>query len=58
VAKSEVACEVKEAFLGLDDVSDDRRAAAVFFSCPFVSIYSCLLILHGEQPVLFSQFVK
>ena len=23
-----------------------------------VSIYSCLLILHGEQPVLFSQFVK
>jgi len=23
-----------------------------------VSIYSCLLILHGEQPALFSQFVK
>jgi len=23
-----------------------------------VSIYSCLLILHGEQPVLFGQFVK
>jgi len=35
VAKSEVACEVKEAFLGFDDVSDDRRAAAVFFSCPY-----------------------
>ncbi|XP_028677925.1 zinc finger MYM-type protein 1 isoform X1 [Erpetoichthys calabaricus] len=29
VAKSEVACEVKEAFLGFDDVSDDRRAPAV-----------------------------
>jgi len=28
VAKSEVACEVKEAFLGFDDVSNDRRAAA------------------------------
>ena len=37
VAKSEVACEEKEAFLGFDDVSDDRRAAAIFFSCP-----SCL----------------
>jgi len=23
-----------------------------------VSIYSCLLILHGEQPTLFSQSVK
>ena len=23
-----------------------------------VSIYSCLFILHGVQPVLFSQFVK
>ena len=23
-----------------------------------VSIYSCLLILHGEEPVLFSQIVK
>jgi len=34
VAKSEVACEVKEAFLGFDDVSNDRRAAAIFFSCP------------------------
>jgi len=31
VAKGEVACEVKEAFLGFDDVSNDRRAAAVFF---------------------------
>ena len=29
VATGEVACEVKEAFLGFDDVSDDRRAAAV-----------------------------
>ena len=29
VATSEVACEVKEAFLGFDDVSDDRRAAAI-----------------------------
>jgi len=26
-----VACEVKEAFLGFDDVSNDRRAAAIFF---------------------------
>ena len=31
VAKSEVACEVKEAFLGFDDVSNDRRAAATYF---------------------------
>jgi len=31
VAKSEVACEVKEAFLGFDDVSNDWRAAAIFF---------------------------
>ena len=31
VAKSEVACEEKEAFLGFDDVSNDRRAAATFF---------------------------
>ena len=30
VAKSEVACEVKEAFLGFADVSNDRRAAAIF----------------------------
>jgi len=26
-----VACEVKEAFLGFDDVSTDRQAAAIFF---------------------------
>jgi len=26
-----VACEVKEAFLGFDGVSNDRRAAAIFF---------------------------
>ena len=58
VAKSEVACEVKEAFLGFDDVSNDRRAAAIFVVVLPVSIYSCLLILHGEQPVLFSQFVN
>ena len=31
VAKSEVACDVKEAFLGFDDVSNDWRAAAIFF---------------------------
>ena len=30
VAKSEVACKVKEAFLGFDDVSNDRLAAATF----------------------------
>ena len=29
VAKSEVACEVREAFWGFDDVSDDRRAPAI-----------------------------
>ena len=33
MAKSEVACEVKEAFLGFDDVSNDRQAAVAFFSC-------------------------
>ena len=59
MAKSEVACKVKEAFLGFDDVSNDRRAAAIFFSVFLpVCIHSCLLILHSEQPVLFSQFVK
>jgi len=26
-----VACEVKKAFLGFDDVSTDRRAPAIFF---------------------------
>ena len=25
---------MKEAFLGFDDVSNDRRAAAIIFSCP------------------------
>ena len=49
---------MKEAFLGFDDVSNDRRTAALFVVVLPVSIYSCLLILHGEQPVLFSQFVK
>ena len=44
VAKSEMACEVKEAFLGFDDVSNDRRAAAIFVVALPVSIYSCLLI--------------
>ena len=34
VAKSEVACEAKEVFLGFDDVSNDRQAAAIFVSCP------------------------
>jgi len=58
VAKSEVACEVKEAFLGFDDVSNDRGVAAIFVVGLPVSVYSCLPILHGEQPVLFSQFVK
>ena len=59
MAKSEVACEVKEAFLGFDDVSNDRRAAAIFFLVVLpVSTYSCLFILHGVQPVLFSQFVQ
>ena len=58
MAKGAVACEVKEAFMGFDDVSNDRRAAAIFAVVLPVSIYSCLLILHGKQPVLFSQFVK
>ena len=49
---------MKEAFLGFHDVSNGRRAAALSFVVLPVSIYSCLLILHGEQPVLFSQFVK
>ena len=29
VAKTEASCEVKEAFLGFDDVSADRRAPAI-----------------------------
>ena len=49
---------MKEAFLGFDDVSNDKRAAAIFVVVLPVSIYLCLLILHGERPVLFSQFVK
>jgi len=53
VIKSEVACEVKEAFLGFDDVSNNRQAPATFLVVLLVSIYSCLLILHGVQPVLF-----
>jgi len=31
VSESEVACEVKEALMGFDDVSNDRRAAAILF---------------------------
>ena len=31
VAKSEVACETKQAFLRFDDVSNDRRVAATYF---------------------------
>jgi len=31
VAKIEVTCKVKEAFLGFDDVNNDRRAAAIIF---------------------------
>jgi len=44
VAKSDVTCEVKEAFQGFNDVSDDRRVAAVFLVELLVSIYSCLFI--------------
>ena len=57
VVKSEVVCEVKEASLGFDDVMTDEPLL-YFFSVLSVSIYSRLLILHGEQPALFSQFVK
>ena len=57
VANSEVACEVKEAFLGFDDVMTDEQLLHFLVVLP-VSIYSCLLILIGEQPVLFRQFVK
>ena len=49
---------MNEAFLGFDDVSNDRRAAAIVFSVLPVSIYSCLFVLHGVQPVLFSHFMK
>ena len=49
---------MKEAYLGFDDVSNGRQAAAIFVVILPVSIYSCLPILHGEQPVLCSQFVK
>lgn len=31
VAKRQAACEVSEAFVGFDDVSDDRRASTCFF---------------------------
>jgi len=51
VAKSEVACEVKEAFLGFDNVSNDRRAAAVFFSLSFLFpfIHVCLFYMANSQ---------
>jgi len=55
---TEVACEVKEALLGFDDANNDRRAAAICLVVLPVPNLSCLLILHGEQPILFSQFVK
>ena len=51
---------MKEAFLGFDDVSNDRRAAATFFSCP-----SCVRLLmfayfawRTASSLLLSQFVK
>ena len=49
---------MKEAFQGFDDVSDDRRAAAVFLIDLLVYNYSCLFILRGVQLALFSQFVN
>jgi len=52
-----VTCEVKEAFQGFDDVSNDRPAAAIVLLVVLpVSIYSCLFILHGVQPVLFLRY--
>jgi len=49
---------VKETFQGFDDVSDDRRAAAVFLIDLLVFNYSCLFILRGVQQALFRQFVN
>ncbi|XP_060768562.1 zinc finger MYM-type protein 1 [Neoarius graeffei] len=43
VATSEAACEVKEAFLGFDDVSEDRRAPAIAqYVLAVLEKYNCL----------------
>jgi len=50
------ACEVKEAFLGFDDVSTDRRAAAIFFWLFFLFpfIHVCLFYMAYSQYCLVS----
>jgi len=50
VAKSEVTCEVKEAFLGFDDVMTDKPLLHVFmlfFLFPF--ILACLFHMASSQ---------
>ncbi|KAK0139561.1 Zinc finger MYM-type protein 1 [Merluccius polli] len=43
VANSETACEVREAFLGFDDLSDDRRAPAIAqYVLGVLERYSCV----------------
>ena len=54
VTQSEVACEVKEAFLGFDDVSNDRRATAIFFVFLFPFIHVCLFYMAYSQYYLVS----
>jgi len=48
VAKHEVVCEVKEGFLGLDDVSNDRRAAAIFFSLFFLFSFALFYMAYSQ----------
>ena len=36
-------------------MTDEPLLYRIFMAVLLVSIYSCLLMLHGEQPVLFSQ---
>ena len=56
VAKSEVAYKVEEAFMGVDNVSNDRRAAAIFFqlSLLFPFIHVCLFHMANSQHYLVS----
>ena len=58
VAKSEVACEEKETFLGIDDVSNDGRAAAIFFSSPACFHLFMFAYFKWRTASTISQFVK
>jgi len=47
---------VKEAFLGFDDVSHDRQAAAIIFSCP--SCFHLFMYVYFTWRTAISRFLK